>query len=64
MYPKKVESVSLKDKRENEKIQRREQLKNLIVNKFKSKYAYSGADIEARENYILREVDSLMQNQQ
>lgn len=64
MYPKKVESVSLKDKRENEKIQRREQLKNLIVNKFKSKYAYSSADIEARENYILREVDSLMQNQQ
>lgn len=64
MYPKKVESVSLKDKRENEKIQRREQLKNLIVNKFKSKYAYSGVDIEARENYILREVDSLMQNQQ
>lgn len=64
MYPKKVESVSLKDKRENEKIQRREQLKNLIVNKFKSKYAYSCADIEARENYILREVDSLMQNQQ
>ena len=64
MYPKKVESISSKDKRENEKIQRRDQLKNLIINKFKSKYAYTGSDIEARENYIVKEVDLLMQNKQ
>ena len=63
MYPKRVESISLKDKRENEKVHRREQLKNLIVNKFKSKYAYTGLDIDSREKYIVKEVNILMENQ-
>lgn len=63
MYPKKQSPLSSQAKRELEKSNRREQLKNLIVNKFRSKYSVGIADPQERDNIIMREVDKFMENE-
>ena len=63
MYPKKVNSLSVQDKREKEKIQRREQLKNLIINRFRTKYTYGAKDAQQRDVIITREVSLFIDNE-
>lgn len=64
MYPKKINSLNAQDKREKEKIQRREQLKNLIVNKFRSKYVYGAPNTSERDQIISDEVAKFIETQQ
>jgi hypothetical protein len=63
MYPKKANHMSPVDKREKEKIQRREQLKNLIINKFKTKFVYGNSDNEERNRQITKEVNYFIENE-
>jgi len=63
MYPKKVNNISSTEKRERDKLHRREQLKSLIINKFKSKYAIGTTNMEERNKIITKEVSNLIENQ-
>lgn len=63
MYPKKSCNLSSGDKKETDKMNRRSQLKDLIINKFKSKYATGGGDIEERVRIITDEVSHFILNE-
>ncbi|CAI2362876.1 unnamed protein product [Moneuplotes crassus] len=59
MYPKK-KSVSMVLKREQDKLHRREQMKVLLINKFRVKYSLGSKDKEERDKIISKEVNSLV----
>lgn len=62
MYPKATPS-SVQDRRENEKLQRREQLKDLITKKFQSKYSLGMSDANERNDIIAKEVAYFIENE-
>lgn len=62
MYPRRMNMMSPHDKREKERVKRKEQLKHLIINRLKSKYSY-GPDMEERNNIISTEVNLFIENE-
>lgn len=61
MYPKKIVDPNVK--REREKEHRKEQLKNLIVNKFRTKYALGLPNADERNQIISDEVNQFIESQ-
>lgn len=62
MYPK-SSPISVNDRREREKMQRREQLKDLIIKKFQSKYSIGVSDSAERNRLITKEVTHFIENE-
>jgi hypothetical protein len=62
MYPRRMNMMSPQDKREKERLKRKEQLKHLITNRLKSKYSY-GPDMEERNSIITREVNLFIESE-
>jgi hypothetical protein len=63
MYPKKASNSSHEDKREKDKVHRVEQLKSLIVGKFRSKYSFGASNMAERDEIINSLVTNLIENQ-
>lgn len=63
MYPKKKQTVGSSEKREQDKLHRREQMKNLITSKFQAKYSLGSKNRDERDKIITREVNSLIDSQ-
>lgn len=63
MYPKKKSNVPSSERREKDKLHRREQMKNLITTKFQAKYSLGTKNREERDRIITREVNSLIDSQ-
>jgi len=61
MYPKKKYNNS--EKREKDKFNRREQMKTLLINKFKGKYTFGSANTDERNKIIAKEVSNLIETQ-
>lgn len=59
MYPKKT-PVDPNEKRERDKLHRREQMKSLLISKFQGKYSFGSKNREERDKIITREVNSLV----
>lgn len=53
----------MQDKREKERIRRREQLKSLIINRFRTKYTYGAHDAQERDRIISNEVAEFIENE-
>lgn len=65
-YPKRVGSVGMQTSKEanraREQNKKREQLRSLLLNKFKGKYGSGFASTDIEERIISKEVDNFLQN--
>ncbi len=64
-YPKRGPAVSKDSVRDTKTTIKKEQLKNLLVNKFRGKYRtqIGGSDYEATESIIQEQVDAFVNNE-
>jgi hypothetical protein len=58
-YPKRHPVVEKESQRDNKQVARREQMKNLLITKFRGKFAISG-DIDSIDRVIRDEVETFL----